>query len=210
MLTRIFYCTLLVLMLLSVTLPSPVFAQDSCEGTVFATAPVRLIHGELTLPEGNVMHFSVREGELLLVRGLLDSSNETVALQVSGSEEAGFSVRRFGSISEVPEHPEFVDQGSVRLRPHVSESAILGDLSIKILGTEWRSMDTPPMSTPGRLEGEEALRNVAAGSCCVTCGSVTACGCAVSHSCGSCCSDPCCGGSGGSGGSGGPIREHNP
>lgn len=35
--------------------------------------------------------------------------------------------------------------------------------------------------------------NAAAGSCCVTCGNTTACGCAVSMSCGSCCSDPCCG-----------------
>jgi len=30
------------------------------------------------------------------------------------------------------------------------------------------------------------------GSCCVTCGVVTACGCAVKHDCGSCCSDDCC------------------
>lgn len=30
------------------------------------------------------------------------------------------------------------------------------------------------------------------GSCCVTCGNVTACGCAVSGDCGSCCSDSCC------------------
>jgi hypothetical protein len=28
--------------------------------------------------------------------------------------------------------------------------------------------------------------------CCVTCGNVTACGCAVSHDCGSCCVTPCC------------------
>lgn len=28
--------------------------------------------------------------------------------------------------------------------------------------------------------------------CCVTCGGVTACGCAVSMDCGSCCCDPCC------------------
>lgn len=30
------------------------------------------------------------------------------------------------------------------------------------------------------------------GTCCVTCGQVTACGCAVKHDCGSCCSDDCC------------------
>jgi hypothetical protein len=30
------------------------------------------------------------------------------------------------------------------------------------------------------------------GTCCVTCGVVTACGCAVKHDCGSCCSDGCC------------------
>lgn len=32
-----------------------------------------------------------------------------------------------------------------------------------------------------------------AGECCVKCGSVRACGCAVSMDCGSCCSDSCCG-----------------
>jgi hypothetical protein len=32
-----------------------------------------------------------------------------------------------------------------------------------------------------------------AGECCVRCGSVRACGCAVSMDCGSCCSDSCCG-----------------
>lgn len=35
--------------------------------------------------------------------------------------------------------------------------------------------------------------NVYAGECCVKCGSVRACGCAVSMECGSCCSDGCCG-----------------
>lgn len=35
------------------------------------------------------------------------------------------------------------------------------------------------------------------GSCCVTCGGISACACAVSMSCGSCCADPCCGGGGG-------------
>ncbi|HEX2190212.1 MAG TPA: hypothetical protein VHG51_14995 [Longimicrobiaceae bacterium] len=30
------------------------------------------------------------------------------------------------------------------------------------------------------------------GECCVTCGNVRVCGCAVTHSCGSCCSDGCC------------------
>lgn len=197
MLKRTCCCMFFFLMLLSVALPIPMLAQNSCEGLVLATAPVRLIHGELTFPEGDLLRFSVREGELLLVRGLLDLPNETVALQLSGNEETGFSVRRFESIPERSDQPEFVDQGSVRLRPHASESVVLGDLSIKIFGTEWRSVDTAPMSTPGRLEGEEALRNVAAGSCCVTCGSTLACGCAVSLSCGSCCSDPCCAGGSG-------------
>ena len=34
------------------------------------------------------------------------------------------------------------------------------------------------------------------GTCCVTCGSTTACACAVSMSCGSCCADTCCPGGG--------------
>ena len=39
----------------------------------------------------------------------------------------------------------------------------------------------------------EPVRSTALfGSCCVTCGNVTACGCAVSSDCGSCCSDDCC------------------
>lgn len=42
----------------------------------------------------------------------------------------------------------------------------------------------------------DAGRNApaASGSCCVTCGEWTACGCAVSMSCGSCCVRECCGG----------------
>lgn len=35
--------------------------------------------------------------------------------------------------------------------------------------------------------------NAASGSCCVTCGNLTACGCAVKMSCGSCCIGQCCG-----------------
>lgn len=37
-----------------------------------------------------------------------------------------------------------------------------------------------------------AETNLAPGGCCVTCEGTRACGCAVSMSCGSCCSDSCC------------------
>ena len=43
-----------------------------------------------------------------------------------------------------------------------------------------------------RLEKGELLPSIEGGRCCVTCGEWTACCCAVEHSCGSCCSDPCC------------------
>lgn len=47
---------------------------------------------------------------------------------------------------------------------------------------------TASMRTPA----PQALTSRLLGECCITCGTITACGCAVGMSCGSCCSDACC------------------
>lgn len=69
-------------------------------------------------------------------------------------------------------------------------------VSVVVDGTRQRqaSADAQTLYQTAALRSavSDGFRTRLFGECCVTCGNITACGCAVGMSCGSCCSDGCC------------------
>jgi hypothetical protein len=112
---------------------------------------------------------------------------------VIGTREVAVTVFRATSPSaETMEETE-------RVRATVGRAAALSSMgSVAIVIDEIRTVEprltsaaAPLLAStrPSRLPGESFSPEW----CCVTCGNVTGCGCAVVHSCDSCCEEPCCG-----------------
>lgn len=181
---------ILVLLLAVFLLPAAVSAQ-----TAFGVpAGDRIIEVDLSYPSDHA-RVQVREGELIRIRF---AGASAYALQPHFRGEAGDTV-------------EFVVY-EVEARPHGAERVRelqRFDVAPGLLG---RAETHPPIDV--RLEGvrmgtfastaPEDSRELGAGElrrlfgasgvCCIVCDGVTICACSVETSCGSCCSDSCCGG----------------
>ncbi len=169
----------------------------------------RLVHGEIELTDGETVKFAVLEGQMLKLR----NSEEGYFLGFSPTivDEANLEVRF--AVFEITEH----GPGLHALRQIESiEAAKTGwvekiHTEIEITGIEESGLSKAELeATQAKLAvrskipykpavGEKPQSPGFANkdSCCVTCGSTTSCGCAVTMSCGSCCTGSCCGGGGG-------------
>jgi len=172
----------------------------------------KLVHGTLTLSDGQKVEFTVLEGAMFTIRDeesdfflgftptIEDEAEERVSFEIFEIQEMGPDLQTLKEVDDVlvlktfevgsPWMPAY-SQLTVR---GISDSG-LNDVEIEQLREDLRiQLKLSPSSKPGENSVEPTLTGQS--QCCVTCGSVTACGCAVQMSCGSCCSGACCSGDG--------------
>ncbi len=195
--------------LLSVLCVSLVGICQAAERLNVSALPIsnRLIQGEMVLANGEALKFTVLEGKLLTVQG-----PEVGSFALSGeilSEEPAqvrftvFEIQEFG-----PGRQGLKQVEQIEVRGKETMAAVVVDLpAIQVSGIH----ESPKVTQDDVLQFRQAKMNSLAGietkektqlsdstletlggDCCVTCGSTTACGCAVSMSCGSCCAPGCC------------------
>ncbi len=161
----------------------------------------RLIQGKVALPDRDIK-FAVLEGQMLTLRNpdegyylgltptIVDEDNYEVSFAVFEITERGPDLHMLQRIESV----EVAKTGLI--------GAIAAEIEItkikesRLTETELAAMQAE-MAVPWTHDDGGATRddgggNVHSGQCCVTCGTTTSCGCAVSDSCGSCCMGPCC------------------
>lgn len=159
----------------------------------------RIIEGEISRADGKVVKFGVLEGGLLTFEstegGSVAISGEIVD---EGSRDVRFSVFEIESFGPGLQGLKRVGDLEVREgRPEISAAAknvqvLVSKISPspKLTEAEVQAFRQIAMeSVPGAEAGNPVLA-----TCCVTCGNTRTCGCKVSDTCGSCCTDPCCGG----------------
>jgi hypothetical protein len=165
----------------------------------------RLIQGEISLPGGEEVKFTSLEGSLVTVQG-----PEIGAFAISGEilDEATthvrftvFEIQDFGGGNQGLKQ---LDQFEVRDRtPGTSSQAnfqtIVANRIDKNHKVSLEDIAAFRQATFASISGRstavnepESLNLQVDGTCCVTCFGITACGCTVTLSCGSCCSDICC------------------
>jgi len=152
-----------------------------------ATVSDKIIAGRLTLPEGQVLGFRVAEGQMFKVRDLGGSYYYGVSPYVVDESEKRVQFNVFEISERAPglEAVRFLESVEV----HEGLAAGAGPesrLQVALTG----------LSTADPTERQQLLKTASATApvqkaeakkCCVTCDGVQACGCAVQHSCGSCC-----------------------
>lgn len=177
----------------------------------------RLLEGEIELIDGETIGFKALEGTLITIQ-----SPSTGALALSGeildenSRQVRFVMFRIDSYGPGLQGLTQIETLEVRdgLTSSMRSLALDG---LKVSGIK-RSDRVTEADVKAYREhlfgratgGGEALESGPPAStssfedvestCCVNCGSVTACGCKVTMSCGSCCAGACCSGTG-------PIRD---
>ncbi len=193
------------LSLLLMMCPSAAFAAEKPN---VSAAPIsnRLLEGQIELADGETIGFKTLEGTLVTVE-----SPSTGSIAISGevldeaTRQVRFVVFRVDSYGPGLQGLTQLDVIEVRdgMASSVRAVALAG---LKVTGIQERSAVaenqngdrrqgsdlqngcTQPKSASA-IEDEENI-------CCVRCGNVTACGCRVTMSCGSCCAGSCCSGGG--------------
>lgn len=177
-----------------------------CAGSLLAEAysiptSTRLVHGQMALPNGEVLKFAVLEGQMLTLRdadaGSYFGFSPTIVDEAH--REVGFVV--FEIIERGPDQHMLRQIESVEVAATGWLGAVNAEVEIVsieesgLTQTELAKMQAQ-LAVPSKLDATELSdpgeENIHPGRCCVTCGTTTACGCAVSLGCGSCCQGPCC------------------
>lgn len=189
-------------------------AANAAEKPNVSAPPIsnRLLEGEIELVDGETISFKALEGSLVTIQSpstgpialsgeILDENSRQVRFVVFRVETYGPRLQGLTQIDTI----EVRDGLASSLRSlaleglkvkgiHRSDRVSEADVKAyreRLLGPAIGGKATdgaPPISSAGVEEVDN--------TCCVTCGSVTACGCSVSMSCGSCCAGPCCSGNG--------------
>jgi hypothetical protein len=173
----------------------------------------RVIQGEVALGDGEVVKFKALEGGMTTIKDLTTGRQIGFTGEITNAEsrmvrftffeitepQPGLqALRQIDQIDAVPGQPaasralptamlSVANLGTSKLSAEEIEAfrrSILPETQFADTGTSPDALVKPDPTNPTTL-------------CCVTCGSTTACGCAVSMTCGSCCDGACCGGSGG-------------
>lgn len=175
-----------------------------------------MVKGQLEMTDGEIIQFAVLDGAMLKVRN--PDEGYFVGLTPVIKKEGGEQVVSF-TVFNIAEHGpglhSLKEEGTFETRPG-EKSAMVAPFyaEVSLLGIEKSSLsqgDVDKMRRnmmPNKLFAKDGFETGAdqgggiSTECCVTCGSTTACGCAVSMSCGDCCDSQCCGG-----GHNGPLQD---
>ncbi len=171
----------------------------------------RLVVGELELANGTIGKFAVLEGAMLTVKNLKGEQYIGYIPRIvdeSGLEVdfAVFEITEMGEGNEAVRYLErfgvngagFSAATSGAVVEHIGVKVIqiaksrLSDEDIKVI--QKRLVPSFDFASEQTAAGDPPDVPMA-GTCCVTCDDTRVCGCKVELSCGSCCEDPCCGGS---------------
>jgi hypothetical protein len=175
---------------MSLVLPASLAAQ----GAFGVPSGDRIITAELTCPVDHV-RVEVREGTLIRVQF---TGGLSYALQphLPGRDQKTVEVVLY----QLATRPDGAERIREIQRCEVAQGLVgraetNPPIEIQLEGLRVRSFETKAPEDPQEM-GANELRNLfgASGSCCMHCNGVTICACSVQTSCGSCCSDSCCGG----------------
>jgi hypothetical protein len=168
--------------------------RPSVESKAF-TVPISndFVWGTLRLPDGQEIRFKTLEGGLVTVRDHTTGAMFGIAPIALKDDREEIQVTVFEITEVQPGHQRIrqVERLVVPVASPAGEKSVRG-FAVTVEGI---TAETPPGKAPLSQPVDDALKQAEKGRCCVTCGTTTACGCSVSMDCGSCCSDPCCGGS---------------
>lgn len=159
----------------------------------------RVLEGEISRGDGKVVKFGVLEGGLLTFESgegqsfaisgeILDQGRREVRFSVFEIESFGPGLQGLKRIGDLEVREGLPESSSAAKGLQVLVSAIGASQTFSEADVQ-ALRQTAMESVPGDTIGNPILA-----TCCVTCGSTRTCGCKVSDSCGSCCTDPCCGG----------------
>ncbi len=174
----------------------------------------RLVQGKVTLANGELVKFAVLEGAMLTVMdtesgyyyGFTPSITDEADLAVNVTS---FNIEKRGRDLHILRQAGSIEtfSGLKAALPQDSNATIeiTGIIESGLSQSEFEALRNS-LAVPAKIGSETNLSDQRDGDeCCVTCGSTTACACAVEMSCGSCCAGTCC-----SSGGGGPSIEHKP
>lgn len=153
---------------------------------------LRVVEMELVIEDGEVLQVSIKEGSA----GTLHTPQYTLALVPRVIDAAGGEVEL-----RVVHLPGGQERGPARASepmPVLVKEGIpapLAHFPIEVQVVDIRHAEPAQAATVAPISLDEVLLFqedvTAAANCCVTCGSVTLCGCKVSMRCGFCCVDCC-------------------
>lgn len=171
----------------------------------------RTIQGEIALGGGELVKFTSLEGSLVTLEGpdvgslaisgeILDEASSHVRFTVFEIQQFGqglhglkqieqFEVRDKAPGAATQAGFQTITANRIEKSDKVSQAQIEAFRQATLDSVAGGASSAAP-ETSGLIPDID-------GTCCVTCGSTTACACAVSMSCGSCCADQCCPGGGG-------------
>lgn len=179
------WATIGVAVLLSCTLRGGAAAQTP--------APTRIVDLHVNVErENRSVNGSVPEGGRFYLTVDRDGMY-AISPRQHGTDARTFRVTVLRAVDPGAEEPEFrtvevvtATLGTpVALRSPATASVVIEGTRAPRLSAARASGWTLASNVPG-------ARSVSQDRCCIRCGSVEACGCAVSHDCGSCCVAPCC------------------
>lgn len=172
--------------------PFKSWAQESLKPVQATTIQIsnKSYRIQILLPDGNFVRMTLHEGEMGTITFL--SENHTLGFtpisSISNPEQV--EIRTFLITTRPDGNQTIKSHDSINLvvngRSMVMdrERSFIFDLLNVNLNENKASSQTNSLGAVSPA--------IAPSRCCVTCGIVTACGCAVEMSCGSCCADQCC------------------
>lgn len=193
------------------------FLAAGSVGAQAFTVPVseNMVQGQLELTDGEVIEFAVLDGGMLKVRDSEEGYFIGLTPNIADDPNGAKVVFTIFDITETASGLQsLVYRQTFEVAP--GEKAAMVDpfyADVSIIGFEKSnlSLDEVKAMRSNLIANQSSDKSgLTTGTdqggisteCCVSCGSVTACGCSVTMSCGSCCDSSCCGG-----GSGGPLQD---
>lgn len=181
----------------------------SLAGLTFRLIPAGARPNGGTLEQGLVLSDVVVRWEVVLqdrVVKMAGREGQLTRLRLEGGQELGFvpllkepstdhdqvtfrvfSIRRTETGGEIRKPVESFDaEPGTQYFPQTPLGALIKVSSLERVKRPTERLAAAPLQDGPLAEEPEGL------SCCVTCGGVRACGCAVSMDCGECCVPPCC------------------
>lgn len=178
-------------------------------GSTAFSVPIsdKLVHGELLLPNGEKAEFFIREGAMLKFKDT-EYGYYYGLTPVVEDDEVTFTLFELKEVGDGDEMVFQLSQGQAWVEAESTSLSLPHDFEFRVLEVLDHSFpadqQVPYLNQLSMRRLQDAMEN--SGTCCVSCGSTRVCGCMVSLSCGSCCSDSCCGG-GSSDGDLDPINQ---
>lgn len=145
-----------------------------------------------TLGEEGWVNFTVQDGRMFRLE-FVGGHNYAFVPKVGQQGSVEFTVyeivRRSDGAEEVQQLGEPISTGKGGSFQAPTQPVI----EIEVTGIERRQFSAPIPEDPNSVGYDEGLTlDAMGGGCCISCGGLRTCGCSVSTSCGSCCSDDCC------------------